>query len=172
VFERCGNTFLGFYTDFGDFRNVLVENNRFTGVADSYWTSQMGYKDGYSCSLVFRYNTYDTRSGVNAPPLLNCGAGNTQIYGNIFTQSPAQGGVGCQIPGSWTYNVFESTASGGNCGSGVAVADAGYVSRSGGDYHLTSESPAIGKGDPSRFPSTDIDGTARTSPPDAGFDER
>jgi hypothetical protein len=171
TFERCGNTFIGFYTDFGDNRNMLVENNRFSDVADSFWTTQIGNKGGYTCDLVFRYNTYDTRiAGVNAPPLLGCP--NQQVYGNIFAKGPpTDGGLGCS--GSWSYNVFESTASGGNCGTNARVVrDAFFVER-GKNYHLRAGSPAIGRGDPKRFPQTDVDGARRPADrePDAGFDE-
>jgi hypothetical protein len=39
------------------------------------------------------------------------------------------------------------------------------------DLHLKAGSPAIGRGDASKFPSTDFDGQTRTNPPDAGADE-
>jgi hypothetical protein len=39
------------------------------------------------------------------------------------------------------------------------------------NLHLQAGSPAIGRGDASKFPSTDFDGQTRTSPPDAGADE-
>ncbi len=164
TFERCGNTFIGFYTDFGNFTNVLVENNVFRYVADSFWSTQIVINNsGYTCSLVFRYNTYDTTAGDNAPPRFNCPG--EQIYGNIFTN----GAVGGECVGSWSFNVYEQP--GFDCGTGI-VANPAYANRSGGDYHLTAGSGAIGKGDPSRFQATDFEGTARSSPPDAGYDER
>ena len=40
------------------------------------------------------------------------------------------------------------------------------------DLHLASGSTiAAGAGNPSNYPSTDIDGQTRTSPPDAGADQ-
>lgn len=174
TFERCGNTFIGTYLDWGSFDGLLIENNLMIKTTnDTYYGVQLGYKPGYTChDLVFRYNTYDPDAPgaayPHAPPLIDdCAdtgtAGHTQVYGNIFRQGDPGG---CSQ--SWSYNVFEE---GNACGTNAVVGQAGYVSR-GSNYHLAAGAFALGKGDPGRFPGTDFEGTARSSPPDAGYDER
>ena len=58
VVARCGNAFFGFYGDFGNFTNIVIENNLFFGIRDSYWGFNIDPKDR-SCSIIVRYNTYD-----------------------------------------------------------------------------------------------------------------
>jgi hypothetical protein len=169
VFERCGNTYIGFYTDFGDFSNVLIENNLFRGgVFDSYWSTQIMQKTGFKCGVVFRYNTYDSPGNSPSPPRIDCAS--AEIYGNIFRVGPPS----WECHGNWSYNVFESKSqSGDNCGTNsITVKNAFFVDR-GPDYHLRPGSPAIGRGDPKRFPAQDVDGQSRSSghSPDAGFDQ-
>ena len=164
---RCGNSFFGFYGDFGNFTNILIENNLFYGIKDSYWGFNIDPKSR-SCSITIRYNTYDpdnpqSAGYANSPASVLCQS--RQVYGNIFRAG--EPGGGCNGSG-WSYNVFES---GSPCGTNATVGAAGFVSR-GSDYHLNSGALALGKGDPNRFPSTDVDGQARSSPPDAGYDER
>lgn len=168
TFERCGNSFMQFSEDFGSVRNVLVENNLFRSVYDSFWGIQIVARpgDGFTCDLVFRNNTYDVSQGpaTDAAARLECPG--QQVYGNIFSTSPSSGTGQCV--GAWSFNVFELSDI---CGSGV-VGNPAYVNRSAGDYHLGAGSAAAGKGDPSRFPATDFEGTLRSSPPDAGYDEQ
>jgi hypothetical protein len=180
IFERCGNTFIGFYTDFGDITNVTIENSLFRSIGPStFWSSQVGANaEGRQCSgLVFRYNTYDpnnpTASEPNAPPLFTCSG--ARVYGNIFRKGPGpQGDQGraCQGNGQiWTYNVFETPRT--SCGSKAKVVrDAKFVAR-GTNYHLLTDSPAIGWGDPKSYPARDVDGQKRPADlaPDAGYDE-
>ncbi|CAN7769320.1 DUF1565 domain-containing protein [Paenibacillus sp. LjRoot153] len=59
----------------------------------------------------------------------------------------------------------------GNTHTGTITADpqfVNYISTGGGDYHLTSTSPAIDAGASTHAPSTDLDGSPR--PSGAGFD--
>ena len=176
TFERCGNTFIGTYLDWGSFNGLLIENNlMYKTTNDTFYGVQLGYKPGYTCAgLVFRYNTYDPDAANSAypyaPPLIDdcasTGTGSTtQVYGNIFRKG-APGGGGCA--GAWSYNIFEE---GNSCGANSFIGQAGYISR-GTNYHLAAGALAIGKGDPSRFPSADFEGTLRTNPPDGGYDER
>jgi hypothetical protein len=62
--------------------------------------------------------------------------------------------------------------SGPRCGSDSVSGDAFFVAR-GSNYRLRPGSPAIGSGDPRRFPQRDADGDKRPvdGRPDAGFDE-
>jgi hypothetical protein len=180
IFERCGNTFIGFYTDFGDIRNVTIENSLFRNIGPStFWSAQVGANaEGRQCvGLTFRYNTFDPNnpqaSEPHAPPLLTCAG--ARVYGNIFRKGPGpQGDQGraCQGNGQiWSYNFFETPRSA--CGSKAKVVrDAKFVAR-GTNYHLLTDSPAIGWGDPKSFPARDVDGQKRPADlaPDAGYDE-
>ena len=174
VFERCGNTFFGLYTDWGGFSGLLMENNLFSKTTkDTFWGIQIGTKPGYSCAnVVFRYNTYDpdepSAANRHAPMLIDdCTGSPTQVYGNIIRRAPPGGNAGC--PGVWSYNVFEE---GTACGTNSIVKDAFFVAR-GSNYHLRPGSPAIGRGDPKRAPARDVDGQPRSGgrAADAGFDE-
>jgi hypothetical protein len=177
IFERCGNTFFGGYTDFGHILNVTFENNIFRSIGPStYWAMQLGSNGDYRCEgLVFRFNTFDPDNPnalePHAPPLLTCSG--AQVYGNIFRKGPGRAGDSgraCQANGqTWSYNVFETAGSA--CGSHVTVADARFVDR-GSNYRLSAGSPALGKGGPVKFPAVDFAGKRRTAPPDAGAFER
>ena len=110
-FERCGNTFIGTYLDWGSFNGLVIENNTFFQTTNNtYYGMQLGYKPGYTCAnLVFRNNSYDPNapnaSNPQAPPLIDdCAAtgtgSTTQVYGNTFRAGPG----GCA--GNWHDNVF------------------------------------------------------------------
>jgi hypothetical protein len=161
VIERCGNTFIGTFLDFGDMRNFTVENTLFRDIADSGAGVQIGNKPAWVCQhIVFRYNTYAT----SVPPLINCPTDPNGgfVYGNIFS---SRANCGLAV---WSFNIW---ASGTLCGTNSFInPNPGFVSAT--DLHLAAGAFAIGKGDPNRFPSTDFEGTPRTSVPDAGYDER
>ncbi len=90
------------------------------------------------------------------------------MYGN------AGEGPGCESPNgavSYGYNVWDDA----KCSATDLQANPLFMSNQAGpgfDLHLQEASPAFGKGDPSRYPAIDIDGQARSTPPDAGADER
>jgi chitodextrinase len=174
VFERCGNTFMLMLPTFGELKDVTFQNNVMRAVYESFYSIQLGENPGstYHCSnLVFRYNTVDVSVGhAAAPPRLFCPT--QSVYGNTFTKGPGTGGSSQCLSG-WSYNVFES----GPCGANATVGTVSFVGRptsdsGSADYHLAAGSLAIGKGNPNAYPSTDFEGTARSSPPDAGYDER
>lgn len=161
VIERCGNTFIGTFLDFGDMRNFTVENTLFRDIADSGAAVQIGNKPAWVCQgITFRYNTFESGS---VPPLINCPTDpNGQVYGNIFSSKASCGQA------VWSYNIW---GAGPLCGTNSYIStDPGFVSAT--DFHLAAGAFAIGKGDPGRFPPTDFEGTPRTSVPDAGYDER
>jgi hypothetical protein len=149
----------------------LIENNFFglaNGVADNG-------VDGYNgFGTIVRNNT------IGIPPYPLSGSGGSGQYwtGNIIIDSLSNYG-GCPPATSKAeYNVW---LTGGNatCGGGpntIVSSFSGYFvnpSRTVGDYHLTANATlAIGHGNPSNYPPTDIDGQTRTSPPDAGAHER
>ena len=123
-FERCGNTFIGTYLDWGSFSGLVIENNTFFQTTDdTYYGAQLGYKPGYTCAgLVFRNNSYDPNARraayPQAPPLIdNCadtGTGSTtRVYENTFRAGPGPD----DCAGNWHDNVFETLGTG--CGTGV-----------------------------------------------------
>jgi chitodextrinase len=169
VFRRnrvfwCGTQ--GFYTksDFGGrINNLLVENNWFgdltrPGQSDAYYSVQIN--DG--TNLVFRYNSIAT--GVDGSMNIDA-PGPVSVYGNAGQLWGCPGGA------SYAYNVWSNA----KCSSTDIQADPKFVNPTGGadfDLRLQAGSPAVGRGDPGRYPATDIEGQARTSPPDAGADQR
>jgi hypothetical protein len=69
--------------------------------------------------------------------------------------------------GTWRYNVV---ASGSSCGGTLAAT--GFLTPP-QDLHLKSGAAALGVGNPTSYPATDIDGDSRQTGvrPDAGADE-
>jgi hypothetical protein len=144
--------------------NITIENNFFGPVMNP---GAGGYVGGTGDTVggtnVFRYNTMMG---------LYTGVANVQVYGNIF------GSQSCP-PGTFSYNLF---AGSNTCGSNAKAnfSMSNFVSNPSPswqnglvpDYHLkTGTTAAHGAGNPSAYPSTDIDGDLRTSPPDAGADQ-
>jgi hypothetical protein len=170
VFKYCGTgndglgataaLFIGFF-DFGGpvTRNILVENN-FLYRSGNPYTIQMG--DLHNLDL--RYNS------IVGPIIIfdrqGPGTG-MDIIGNImgFSGCTAEGNG---VPINWRYNVMQ----GGTCGVGDRNAPAGYTDVN-NNLHLASGSAAINAGDPTSYPSRDIDGQNRPigAAPDSGADE-
>jgi hypothetical protein len=161
----CGTQ--GFYTVSelgGNIHDVLVENNMIGScdtpgdASDCYYSVHI--REG-TANLTFRYNSIAT----NVPGGINVqGTTNTIMYGNT-----GDGPSGCSNA-TYSYNVWIDV----KCSSTDVQADPMFLSSVVGpnyDLHLKAGSPAIGRGDASKFPSTDFDGQTRTSPPSAGADE-
>jgi hypothetical protein len=90
-----------------------------------------------------------------------------QVYSNIF---PQMNNLYCPVA-TFSYNLY---ISGSTCGgTGEKVGSSGFVNEGVGNYHLASTSTAIDSGNPTSFPTTDIDGDTRPQglAPDAGADE-
>jgi len=159
----CGTQ--GFYTknDYGSpINDILVENNQFgscatPGQGGCYYS--LWIDDG--TNIVIRYNSF----AVGVDGTMNVDAvGPVSAYGNAGQLD------GCSTGVTYAYNVWTAA----KCSATDITANPLFVKNTGGDFdlHLTAGSPAIGRGDPTRFPATDFDGQLRTSPPDAGADER
>ncbi|MDX6439851.1 MAG: cellulose 1,4-beta-cellobiosidase [Gaiellaceae bacterium] len=144
--------------------NVTIENN-FIYESGNPFSIQAGDYSG----LRIRYNS------IVGPIVVFGGQGDgspVEITGNILrytagmcTAQPL--GSGPRAPLIWRYNVF----SGGTCGATNKNAPYGFLNPL-SNLHLLVAAAAINAGDPSSYPTTDIDGKTRSGTPDAGADER
>jgi hypothetical protein len=151
--------------------DVTVENNWFDtprdhGVPQGNITiSFSGRNNIVWTNFLIRSNTI--LGTIDAGNGQTGGWNNTRIVGNLGEFPSCQQAAGL----SWSHNVW----TGGKCSSSDRqVSDLGLVDFTNFDYHLKDTSPAIDAGDPSSYPSTDIDGNNRPlgAAPDAGADER
>jgi hypothetical protein len=174
TFMRCDTIVVNFANDlaFGSKsaagyeapNNILLENNFFDVSMDNtggptYYS--VNIRECTNCTI--RYNSW-----LQAPRMPNGQISlNNKYIGNVGPQSDANCGVGGI---TWAYNVWE----GAKCGAtDKNVGNVGFVNRGAMNLHLAPGSPAINAGDPSYFPSRDIDGQLRPfgGLPDAGADE-
>jgi hypothetical protein len=159
--------------DFGVMDNITIENSWFgptVGVDGTGGPVALNWNATRDCpGAVVRYNTF-----IDSGFQVVCSVDSSlQLYGNIV---PILNDFNCN---AWkavsSYNVGEGGTADPSCGPGSYVAPGGvaFVNRAAGDYHLAPGSAAIGRGDPNRYPATDIDGQTRPigSAPDAGADE-
>src|SRR5204863_5240616 len=133
---------------------VTVENNWLMGGGNPGYGAQIS---GDCANLTFRYNS-GTLSAFFADSVSGKGY---RFTGNYLPFSGLMCGNGATVG----RNVFQ----GGTCNStDTNVGTLDFLSSS--DLHLKAGANAINKGDPSYYPSTDIDGVARPlgSAPDAG----
>ena len=73
TFSRCEDSFIGAFPDFGDIRNVIVENNTFQNLGNrTYWASQWGQPGhpGRCDGITFRGNTFDPNNPALGPLLI------------------------------------------------------------------------------------------------------
>ena len=172
------NACINYRGDGADRGTIVIENNTFG--------QTVSYAGGISCGpsaqihgdgALIRYNTIE-----GSIQQVGSGEGDGQLWeGNIITGNVGYG----QCPvGSGTiaqYNVWNSnnpTNCGGAANVGLANLTSMFVTinptgSTGSDLHLVAGAAAIDRGNPSRYPSTDIDGKTRPigGGPDAGADE-
>lgn len=184
VFKGCSDAslFIKLDNDGAMVENFLIENNVFgptTNPTSSWYTVQIARSPEDFCrNVVFRYNTVVEKGVVFdcSPPRGSPGEG--LMYGNLL---PHMGEWTCAKDSSQghqpvrRFNYYEARDS-ARCHSTDTRGDgnADFVDRARGDYRLRPTSDALGKGDPSRFPRTDLRGRRRPegSRPDAGAYER
>jgi len=154
----------------------VVENNFFQQVASPGASINfLGDGDSIGGTNVFRYNTVDGELLINNRSTLESGA-SIQVYGNILRISWT-----CVSYVSYSYNVYPSgsTLCGSNATAGTPrfigpTPAPSYLNGIQPDYHLAAtDTVAKQRGNPSAFPTTDIDGNPRglNGNPSAGADE-
>jgi hypothetical protein len=140
--------------------NAVIENNWFGRSAPFGNTLSLA---GNAPQIV-RNNSFQDGAGIAA----DSGGVAATITGNIFGQKYC-------LPGAlFRYNIFDDGQVGCGPTDGTFSGKAPYVSNTNDaslDYHLTGPSLADGFVS-SGYASDDIDGEARSSPCDAGSDER
>lgn len=144
-------------------RNILVENNFFYRSGNTYAIQSGDYRN-----VAFRFNS------IVGPMVVFGGYGDgtpVELVGNIM------GFSGCTAPrlgkGTIARLVFRhNVLDGGKCHSTDRNGPSGFVNPA-SDLRLRKGALAINAGDPTRFPSKDIDGDKRPrgGRPDAGADE-
>jgi hypothetical protein len=162
-FDDCSIFGISFneHGDTGGMRRILVENNWFGEVLDG-GAYAVHFSSGAPCEAVVRFNTFQHEGVSQECP--EAGDGVT-ISSNILPSSPSGGADNGY---RWDHNVYQR---GDAIGPHDVVARVEFRDPAGFDLGITPGSAADGRGDPTAFPRTDIDGQVRSAPPDAGADE-
>jgi hypothetical protein len=154
------------------FRDVLIENNVFSNSGGTHMSTHLkiGSHGGTCTNFLIRNNTFIDEDVISDCGIREGTASNIRWIANIFSEWSAPN---CFTGGHvFDYNVIER---GRGCGRHDVVArnGLGFVDRGALDLRLSSNSPAIDRGNPGEFPGTDIDGNPRPfgGAPDAGADE-
>jgi hypothetical protein len=154
-----------------------IQAEPFSGAQQSNWTLENNVFGSTCCNTIVLTqasgggdcSTFVVRNNVLATPVndLNCTASKLQSYSNIFPSNVSS----CAGHTTEAYNVYVAGNTATCAGTGNKKCNPAFVSRT--DFHLLpSDTCARGAGDPSRFPSTDMDDQARPQgAPDAGPDE-
>lgn len=173
IFKMCDTIGVNFANDLANsnsaagFRapnNILIENNFFDTSRD--WT---GGGTFYALNIRECTNCTIRNNSWTQAPRMPTGeiASNVLFVGNVGPM----GSANCGITGvTYRYNAWEDTT----CdATDTNIGNALFVDRNATDLHLQSGSPAIDKGSPTDYPSTDIDGQTRFTgvKADAGADE-
>ncbi len=152
-------------------KNILYENNVFAPNVDGCINGCAGNSGEASIkfasypsqweNITVRYNTMDGVVLFDSTPKYI----NTKLEGNISKAYSFD----CPLPAaSYVFNVSWNGMCGGS--TNKQVSSAGFVNQPGGDYRLTTTSPAINAGNPSDYPARDYAGGPRPlgGTPDSG----
>ena len=140
-------------------RNILIENNFFYPSGNPFAIQMDDYEN-----VDLRYNS------ISGPVSLYNRSGpgtNLDMIGNIMRKGSCTA-ENNGVPINWRYNTLQ----GGTCGPTDQNAAHGFIDAN-QNLHLVSGAPAINRGDPTYYPSHDLDGQSRPigGAPDAGADE-
>lgn len=165
-FERCSDHTILVKPDQGPIRNFLIENNWFGRTLRGYYTLRLAPVPGRVCENVLVRNNSALQEMYS-----DCEARNVRLVANI---QPIMRGYACSTStrrgAVWDWNVY---GDGVPCGPNDIVAPLGFRDPASFDLHLVPGAPAIGRGDPSSVPDSDVDGDPRPlGRADAGADER
>jgi chitodextrinase len=154
--------------------NYLIENNFFQDVEHPGASVNFGYSASgdppTGANMVIRYNT---TNGVISTGCTSGSPGCWSVYGNIAAAASC-------VSGTWSRNVIFNGSCTGGGGKQCTPTFVGPTPRSSygsatvPNLHLSAgDTCAKNAGDPTRYPSTDIDGNQRPAggSPDAGADE-
>jgi hypothetical protein len=144
-------------------RDILVENNFFSGAGSGgYYSLDFNDNTASFTNVTIRNNSATQEMYLgNAIATLT----NVVVTGNVAPISP----WACDSRIKYSYNVFLGAA----CGASDLNAPANFTNPATLDLHLKPGAAAIDHGNPTNFPSTDIDGKSRPrgTAPDAGANE-
>jgi hypothetical protein len=153
-------------------KNVTIENNELEKTIEGFYSVFLprhneGNPEHFE-NVVIRNNS--ATQAITADPRATFT--NVRIDGNIapqivFWNEATEVNQGAPAGVEMDYNVLYGTG-GKKIGSHDQTAPAGFVSESAMNLHLVEGAAAIKHGDPNDFPVTDIEGNARSNPPDAG----
>lgn len=171
-FWNCATSDIQSNSDFGGpYANLTYENNFFGKVYTAGNAAEMGTTSQSDCTGTFtqRYNTYDADASSQV-----CGGGSATFLfeGNLLIDgtSATSGWDTAGASSTVRYNVFGS----GSLGTNSKTCTASLTSTNSvlDGLHLNSgDTCAKDAGNPSSFPTDDIDGGTRSGTPDAGADE-
>jgi hypothetical protein len=171
IFKNCDTIAVNFANDLANSNsaagyrapnNIVVENNFFDAAKDNtggptYYA--LNIRECTNCTI--RYNSW-----LQAPRMPTGEISMNNVYeGNVGPM----GSANCGIRGvTYRYNVWTDA----KCSTTDRQAPSGFANPSAMDLHLAASSAAIGSGNPSSYPSRDIDGQLRSGVIDAGADQR
>jgi hypothetical protein len=153
--------------------DVTIENNFFGATPNAYYAIATQIPTVQTCTNIkIRYNSF-----ALTPLNTACSSGSgSQYKANIAPRDTAA----CASAFAFSFNVWQSNRN-NPCASSDKVVigtqfgndQLKFVDPAHGDMHLLPGAPAIHAGDPSDYPATDFDGTARplSGAPDAGASE-
>jgi hypothetical protein len=152
--------------------NIVIENNFMQCCGSGFFAIRLADHAGtHWTNVTIRNNSFDKEINPDGA----VGYTNVKILGNIGPKlSFFTGATGAEAPKpagiTANYNVWYS---GSKVGALDLVAPSGYANAAAGDLHLKAGAAAIDHGDPTDYPTKDIDGNARPggAAPDAGADE-
>jgi hypothetical protein len=147
--------------------NVVIENNWF-GPTDGFYAMQI-LDDLWTGSPATSVTVRNNSSLQTI--LIRVSHGTASVRGNIL---PSMSEFLCGSYGQRQWFAYNVYSSGVPCGPHDHVGDPRFVDASKLDLHLQAGSAALGRGDPSSHPVTDIDGNLRPMrlAPDAGGSQR
>jgi hypothetical protein len=149
-----------------DPRGITIENNFFDRTGSHSSALSKGYYALYFnevintlADLVVRYNSFYDPISFSSQTFSNA-----RVVANVGPQTACGSGI------TFRYNVWTSKT----CSATDKQAASGFVDPANYDFHLAATSPALLAGDPTEFPSVDIDGNFRPTGTrsDAGADQR